>query len=258
MNTSTEDIQYLKTEIETKIKHSYLEKYIDKPIIDEGKMRLLIEMINHSSLPESRKQRYILTTMLVQMALDTHDKVPSLTSEEEEEDVKLQKQLHVLAGDYYSGLYYLVLAEINDFEFIRLLASAIKEINEYKMTLYYNEIDSLKHYMHVRNVIDTRLIVQIASFFSVPSLGEIAEKWLYITKLTNDMDQIKASEIKLNPWIESITNGDELIKQLTELLHQVENEISRLPAIYHSFSHYLLTELASVRKTYLFSMGEEG
>ncbi|RFA37240.1 hypothetical protein CAI16_01815 [Virgibacillus dokdonensis] len=258
MNRSAKDIYYVKAEIEKKIKHSYLEKYIDKPAIDEEKLFLLMEMMNHSSLPESHKQRYIVTTMLVQMALDTHDKVPSLTSPNENEDVKLQKQLHVLAGDYYSGLYYLVLAEISDFEFIQLLASTIKEINEYKMKLYYNEIDSLQDYMLIRNIIDTHLLVQVASFLNISMMGKIVEKWLLVIKLINDIEHFNARKMQVHSWVKSFFDKSELSKQLTALLQQLEDEVHKLSSIYSSLSNYLETEITSIKKAYISTMGEEG
>src|SRR5699024_12080275 len=97
-------------------------------------------ILNNRSMSILRKKQYIITTKLVQIAWDTNDLVPVTNDEMDSEESRVAKQLTVLAGDYYSGLYYLLLSEIEAFDMIHILASAIKEINEYKMKLYYQEI----------------------------------------------------------------------------------------------------------------------
>src|SRR5690625_4710701 len=118
--------------IEDKIRHSYLEKFIQKPLIDIDKLLILYYIYKDIEIPSNKKQQYITTIMLVQIALDTHELIPSNGSNTM---TKTEKQLSVLAGDYFSGLYYLILAEIEDIEMIEILATAIKKINEHKMIL---------------------------------------------------------------------------------------------------------------------------
>src|SRR5699024_11828541 len=99
----------------------------------------------HMDMKDTKKKQIILTVMLVQCALDTHELVPvnndSMLS-------KTEKQLAVLAGDYYSGLYYALLAEHGQIRMIQILANAIKQINEYKMNIYYGEANDINELIY--------------------------------------------------------------------------------------------------------------
>lgn len=141
LNSFDSETEELKIYIEQKINHSFLEKYIAKPKIDDLKLSLLVYFFKHIKKQKEIKRNHIISTVLVQVALDTHELVP-LTKEISTMDELREKQLLVLAGDYYSGLYYLLLAEYGDFDMIHILAKTIKEINEIKMELYYNETNS--------------------------------------------------------------------------------------------------------------------
>src|SRR5699024_3905189 len=116
------------------MKQPYVEKHIHKPFIDSDKMMILADVYQHMDMKDTEKKQIIITVMLVQCALDKNELVPvnndSMLSETE-------KQLAVLAGHYYSGLYYALLAEHGQIRMIQILANAIKQINEYKMNIYY-------------------------------------------------------------------------------------------------------------------------
>src|SRR5690625_5997028 len=85
--------------------------------------------------------------------------------------------------NYFSVLYYLLLSEIEAFDMIHILASAIKEINEYKMKLYYQEIYSLQDFIHVLKKIESLLILRVAAYVNEPELNPIIEDWLITGKL---------------------------------------------------------------------------
>ena len=108
------NIKELKQVIETKAYHPYLQKHIEKPVVDEDKLLLLWGLFNELDISNDERNHYILSTMLVQIALDTHEKVSNTNVTLEKSDLLKSRQLTVLAGDFYSGLYYQVLSEVGN------------------------------------------------------------------------------------------------------------------------------------------------
>nr|WP_259545140.1 heptaprenyl diphosphate synthase component 1 [Heyndrickxia oleronia] len=136
-----QQIALIKETIKQKISQNYLMQFIDEPYIDEDRMNILIESLSSLKLTKGNINKYVTTTMLIQIALDTHDKVNN-TSE-----LLKKRQLTVLAGDYYSGLYYKILAEVENVPLIRTLAEGIKIVNEHKVAIYRLEDCTVEQYM---------------------------------------------------------------------------------------------------------------
>lgn len=215
LHTSNIDIAYFKKRIEQKMKHTYLHEYIEKPTIDEEKLFILISIMERANLSPKQKEQYIVTTMLVQLALDTHDLVPVNSTSLSQANSELSKQLTVLAGDYYSGLYYLLLSQIEDFSMIRTLATAIKEINEYKMTLYYQEITTTEEFMFSIKKIESLLFSYVADHIGLPPLDESIGEWLLINTLFLENNRVRKNRTSplINVWKKLCNQHQELYFQ---------------------------------------------
>lgn len=201
LSTSTHEIQRIKKSIEERIKHKFMSTVIDKPIIDEDKLFILSELVpKNPALSQTKRDIYIITTMLVQVALDTHELVTENT-EDESKGEKLVKQLHVLAGDYYSGLYYYLLSQIDDFTFIHKLATAIKAINEYKMQLYYGEYENMSEYIELKVEIESLLFESVADYFNQHQFIDSFKQWIYVSILLKEKETILKDEILLNSML---------------------------------------------------------
>lgn len=176
--------------IEKKANHPYLIQNIGAPVIDEDKLLLLIMIFNQLSISDIEKNTYTTSSMLIQIALDTHDFVHATL---EETDIKNQ-QLMVLAGDYFSGLYYQHLSEINNIALIRELSKGIKEINEHKIMVYEqtqsNDIAQLL--THLRKI-EGALIAKLTNFFHLEYWNDFVMNFLLVKRLLEEKSVFKMS-----------------------------------------------------------------
>lgn len=247
MKTTRLDLVEMKNIIEQQIGHPYLAKFVKNPNIDEDKLLLLISVVDDSELSLKTKQQYIITTMLVQIALDTHELV-SLSSDLEDNVVKKRRQLTVLAGDYYSGLYYYLLSKLDDSAMIHTLASAIKEINECKMELYQKEVHSFHEFAELVKKIESLLIQNVAEFLNRPSIKDIAPDWLLMKRLVHEksfydekgrtplMDLL----IKQPPVNSSQSQVLRMIESMIfKSAHRLEQSIVTLPVHFEAVRQYM-------------------
>ncbi len=127
-------IEQIKIVLQQKLYHPFASSYIEKPVIDEKMLFALVEVLERTDFSKDDKVKYATAVMLIQIALNTHDEV-TLSAETDQEIDLLKRQLTILSGDYYSGLYYQTLAELESDTWIQCLSNGIKEINEYKLML---------------------------------------------------------------------------------------------------------------------------
>lgn len=183
LNDLESRITYYKKRISSYAYHPYLSRYIEEPIIDEDKLITYIHLFDYLSEQEQIHENYLLSVMFVQMALDTHDYVAVDNREQEVSEVR-RRQLTVLAGDYYSGLYYHLLSLIDDLPFIQVLAKTIREVNEQKVRLYYGKHDSLDSYVEAYKNVETLLAYNVwCHFMPVEECSVIVEN-IFIKSLS--------------------------------------------------------------------------
>ncbi|SES80640.1 heptaprenyl diphosphate synthase [Oceanobacillus limi] len=251
LQTTTNELQHLKKMIEDKIHHTYLKKYIQKPVIDENKLLILYTILMNTSLSSHKKEKYILTTMLVQIALDTHELVPDQTREKSEFIRPIQGQLNVLAGDYYSGLYYSILSEINDVGMIKTLATAIKEINERKMKLHYVEAQSVDDWFTNLKLIESLLVTEVAEYIEQPGLNVFAQEWMLINRINQELGKLETENSLLNKLMDTKMNHSidlsqsDLEKALKMQIEKVKDLLAKIPESYTGLKVYIRNTLKS-------------
>ncbi|PWA12376.1 heptaprenyl diphosphate synthase [Pueribacillus theae] len=184
----------LKDRIRQAIYHPYLLKYIEPPKIDEEKLLILCSISNEKN--DNIKQETILSTMLVQIALDIHDNVLliDLTSNSQKE-----RQLTVLAGDYYSSLYYKRLSLINERRLIRMLADGIKEVNELKTLFLYGENLDTKQLLHIQWRIEGCILNQFSLAVRRQKISPIINEFFLLKRLMKEKELIDNGLFSL--WI---------------------------------------------------------
>ncbi|NNU90431.1 heptaprenyl diphosphate synthase component 1 [Anoxybacillus sp. CHMUD] len=161
-----QQIEQVRTRIQRAIAHSYVDRYIQPRMIDEDRISFALSMLRSAQVEENIALDYVFAMMLIQLALDTHDEV-------DEQQISQQKQLTVLAGDLYSGLYYDFLARRHDISLIRRFAEAIKEINIQKIRLQQLSSNDLERF-HCIAVIESALLRQLAEHVHAHEWGEVA------------------------------------------------------------------------------------
>jgi heptaprenyl diphosphate synthase len=218
-NETSQTITTLIQSIRKRLKHPYLMRFIDSPVIDEDKLLLIHLMLSEKDLTEKEREQYAVSIMLVQIALDTHEKVTT-HDVVEDDDVK-NRQLTVLAGDYYSSWYYHLLAEIKDLSMIRTLAQGIQEVNENKMQLYKNEQQSIEKSMENLRRIESTLLLKSAEHFYLPLWKGIADEYLFMKRLLKERSRIMNNEF-------------------TPLAKKISNQLARSKANWQSLKNQLL------------------
>lgn len=185
----------LKELVGQKALHPFLIKNMnDAPSIDEDKLLLLISIFDQLNLPDIEKNTYIISTMLIQLALDTHDYVRPNSIED---DLKSQ-QLMVLAGDYYSGLYYKQLSSVSNISLIRELSIGIKEINENKIMIYERQMNDINQILKSLKVIEGGLFKKLTNFFQIDPWDELILNFLLARRLLHEKNlyfQTKSSVV---------------------------------------------------------------
>lgn len=179
----------IKEIIEEKVFHPYLLQYINIPVIDEDKLLILISIMEQLELSYNDMKNYAVTTMLIQIALDTHEHVSNTPSSEFQNESQKSQQLSVLAGDYYSGLYYKLLAESNDISMIRVLAEGIKDVNEHKIIVYQKELDGIDRLMNSMKIIEGSLLMKLANYFQVCTWHDFSANIMFVKRLITEKKQ---------------------------------------------------------------------
>lgn len=212
----------IKKKLEKKIEHPYLEQYIKKPFIDIYKIKTLLTIFDEVKIQKQHQNDYIISVMLVQMALDTHELV---TNESKSLADDIERQLSVLAGDYYSGLYYKTLAEIDENQLVRVLANAIKVINEHKMILYKDEIKDWAQLMNVLEKIESTLMTNVAELYQLSAVNnEYIKNFLLVNRLYNEKEAIQCYSFS---YIQHYVEQNIIDQCGSSVMFCIEQEIER-------------------------------
>lgn len=116
--------------------YDMIQRHTELPPFADARASLLHVFLQHH--PERAPQDselYTLVTGLVQLALDTHEAVDRVHADPGG-DAMRSRQLKVLAGDYFSGWFYQLLAARGEVEMVGRLAAAIADYNVMKAGFY--------------------------------------------------------------------------------------------------------------------------
>ncbi|TDL34730.1 hypothetical protein E2R51_03140 [Jeotgalibacillus sp. S-D1] len=174
--------------INNQIHHPYLHDSIGAPDFDENRLSLLLFPYQIRGNYSVQDKSYVSTAMLIQTALDTHEKV----SDDQTGSLRI-RQLTVLAGDFYSGLYYRTLAQMPDIELIRRIAHAIQEINEHKIDITSNMPALIDSVIFSLTKIESAIITELFKHNGFDEYVILAEDLLVLHRLIKEEIQYSSS-----------------------------------------------------------------
>lgn len=241
--------------IQDKVKYPFLEQYVEYTI-DETKLKLLTMIAEETNLSTFLKEKYVVTTMLIQLAIDMHETVPVSNDGEKTIHKTTERQLKVLAGDYYSGLFYLMISEIEDIHFIKWMAQTIRDISELKMKRYYVEVDSFQSYLQLEKEIESLLITRFSEYITDSTSHTIYEDLLISSKLIRE--KINYSQKKkttlLDRWMEKnekdllATCLQEVDRFINHCLKTLNAEVNRMPDALRKHYQIVINDLLKLHE----------
>ncbi|RSK27436.1 heptaprenyl diphosphate synthase [Bacillus sp. HMF5848] len=219
-------LEQLKHDIVGQLEHIYIDKNVALPDIDNDRLLLLLSLLqNVKETTDEKRHNIIVAAMLVQLALDTHEAV---TNERLTASSSIrERQLTVLAGDFYSGLYYRLLSHVNEIPLINVLAQAIKDINENKIKLYEKKELTQTVFMTSLMNIEASLVTMIADYFHLPNWKAVASDFLLLKRLLQ-----QKSDQQLIVFGHQITDIDKQIEMTMEKLRSSIQVVSQTNKVF--------------------------
>ncbi|MFJ8086863.1 heptaprenyl diphosphate synthase component 1 [Lysinibacillus sp. NPDC095746] len=184
-------IAQLKTEIFMDVRHRTLQKYTGLPVLDENQLfYLLVPFFNGEEWQQDEREAAI-TVGIVYAALAAHDHIKELDATSKEQ------QLTVLAGDFYSGRYYEILAMSGNVALIRNLSQGIVARCEHQIKVYEAEKRSSEQWFASITNIESGLISKFFELYSFRDYIPIVEKSLLILRLERELATYQRGQVSL-------------------------------------------------------------
>lgn len=218
------------------VHHRTLEKFTGGPSVERTRLFFLLLPLLNGKKWSPETETAAKTVSIVHAALHAHEQV------RENGEATKEQQLTVLAGDFYSGIYYQLLANLSNIQLIQQLSSGIVGISEDKASFYDETIrrtDAID--ASVRNI-ESALIRKFYNFYGYGKFGLLAELALTIirydeelvalrtggqTRVLSALTRAVGSRLKTEQWLqERLSLLFEQVAQLTvqqPLGYELEN-----------------------------------
>ena len=181
-------IKQYKEGILKQVEQSTLLKYTGAPVIDEERLFFtLLPLFNGEEWEESQQKSAIAVTLIFS-ALAAHDLVKEINATSKEQ------QLQVLAGDYYSGKYYQLLASDKQLDLIQQLSDGVATISEHKTRFYDREIYGFDQLIQSIQLIESLSIEQLLEYFSFHDYVFIMKESLLLIALKKELAAYEQGE----------------------------------------------------------------
>lgn len=215
----------LREQIEKIVQDSYIQKCIGKADIPDYFIEMIEILFAHFSHDGSEKNRLGIAATLLQMGLEMHKRV----SNQEVVDSKeiKQRQQYVLAGDYYSSLFYHFLAHEQAIEMIQYFSKQILSINKAKLSLHLRLLQQSTYDQEMLTYlkkVTSGLLLAIADFFHVQ------DEFIFLWKKTGSFHLLMIELTESREWkIFPMDLRLQLIQEWNHLIDCINNQLPEGP-----------------------------
>ena len=173
-----------KTSILDSIRHNTLLKYTGTPLLNEQQLFFLLLPKLQGEAWNDELTNSAITVGIVHSSLAEHDKIHVTNAESKEQ------QLTVLSGDYYSGRYYQLLAQMGNVKLIRQLSEAIVARCEHEITVYEEQTRTFHDWIDSLTVIETALIERFYRVYEYDHYKAMMQQTLTIARLKRELANV--------------------------------------------------------------------
>ncbi|ALC85855.1 hypothetical protein AM499_08475 [Bacillus sp. FJAT-22090] len=232
----TQYVETYKKNILMQIQQNTLQKYTGIPDVDDKRLFFtLLPLLNGENWDQSVKISAI-SVSLIFAALAAHDLV------KEDNATAKSQQLQVLAGDYYSGRYYQLLAKENLIVLIQQLSDSVAKITEHKTRFYDLEDYSFEELIQSIQLVESKPIEQFFEYYSYHEYVFIMKEALLLATLKKELVAYEKSEktfyISKSKLFQR--NLDALRREIDKIEHSLVLDVRSSELLNESLKHAIL------------------
>lgn len=225
-------IAQLKTDIFMHVRHRSLQTHTGEPIVNVNQLFfLLLPFFNDENWTDEHYEAAI-TTIIISAALSAHDEI------KEHDATSQEQQLKVLAGDYYSGRYYEILAHSGNIKLIRMLSQGVIKRCEYQTQVYERSNNTVEDWLNTLMVIESELTEQMYRLYHFEHYIPILQKGLLMYRLHDELNMLKHKNqtslmqmmiTAASKQYPSMTLDEVLQNKVKQLLLELEDLLKQVP-----------------------------
>ena len=236
----TQQVDTYKKNILMQIQQNTLQKYTGTPVIDDERLFFTLLPFLNGEEWDTSVELSAIAVSLIFSALAAHDLV-----QEENATAKAQ-QLQVLAGDYYSGRYYQLLAGEGKIDLIQHLSEAVANITEHKSRFYDNRNYTLEDLLQSVQIIESKPIERFFEYYSFHEYVFMMKEALLIHSLKNELSAYEKKESTFYLSKSSIfqNNLNDLRRELDKMERVFVREVRESELINESLKHMILERVS--------------
>ena len=218
----TQHVEQYKKNISMQSHNKTLLRYTGLPVVKEERLFFtLLPLLNGEDWNESMYVSSIAVSLIFS-SLAAHDLV------KEDNATSKEQQLQVLAGDYYSGRYYQILADAGEIELIQQLSIGVSTISELKTRFYDDEEYTFDELIQSVQLIESKPIEQFFEYYGFHEYVFLMKEALLLAELKKEYNKFELNEptFYINKSIIFQTNMDDFKVELDNIEQAFIHDVS--------------------------------